>query len=147
MPERTTDREVRDRVMRFNHFSGSAVEKKKSLSFASCALAGTDILTDGVKKFDYDAPFTLCRATFDPEKNLCVVIHSIKHSPEERARAAWLLRQHTIARRRVRGCRPPPATCWRRALLPPRSSSRSGGCCTTAEMTRLGFRQDLPPAL
>ena len=69
MPERTIDREVGDRVMRFNHFSGSAVEKKVS-QLRLIALAGTDILTDGVKKFDYDAPFTLCRATFDPEKFL-----------------------------------------------------------------------------
>ncbi|MDT5120553.1 MAG: hypothetical protein QOC96_35 [Acidobacteriota bacterium] len=69
MPERTTDREVRDRVMIFNHISGSVVEKKVS-QLRLIALAGINILTDGVKKFDYDAPFTWCRAPFDPEKFL-----------------------------------------------------------------------------
>lgn len=55
--------------MIFNHISGSVVEKKVS-QLRLIALAGINILTDGVKKFDYDAPFTWCRAPFDPEKFL-----------------------------------------------------------------------------
>lgn len=48
------------------------------------ALARNNILTDGVKKFDYYPPFTLCRAPLDTEKISCVVIHLNRHSTRDR---------------------------------------------------------------